>query len=65
MVETEFIVRHVAASDDLLEADRNSYPLKRYGRPEEVAWAIVYLLSDAAAWVTGTNMVLDGGRNLN
>ncbi len=38
------------------------YPLGRWGKPEEIAWAIVYLLSDAAAWVTGTNMVVDGGR---
>lgn len=64
MVETAFISHHVAASEELLDTDRQSYPLKRYGRPEEVAWAIVYLLSDAAAWVTGTNMVIDGGRNL-
>lgn len=64
MVETEFIKRHVEATDEQLEADKRSYPLKRYGRPEEVAWAIVYLLSDAAAWITGTNLVIDGGRCL-
>jgi NAD(P)-dependent dehydrogenase (short-subunit alcohol dehydrogenase family) len=37
------------------------YPLKRYGKPEEVAWAIVYLLSDASSWMTGTSLVIDGG----
>ncbi|MBQ2176325.1 MAG: SDR family oxidoreductase, partial [Alphaproteobacteria bacterium] len=30
------------------------YPLKRFGQPEDVAYAVVYLLSDAASWVTGT-----------
>lgn len=44
--------------------DMEKYPLKRYGRPEEVGYAIVYLLSDAAAWVTGTSLVIDGGRSL-
>ena len=64
MVETDFIAHHVVASEELLDADRKSYPLKRYGRPEEIAWAITYLLSDATAWMTGTNIVIDGGRNL-
>lgn len=44
--------------------DIEQYPMKRYGKPEEVAFAIIYLLSDASAWVTGTNLVIDGGRSL-
>ncbi|MDR1653975.1 MAG: SDR family oxidoreductase [Prevotellaceae bacterium] len=48
-----------------LEEDTKRYPLKRYGKPEEVAYAAVYLLSDAAAWVTGTNLLIDGGYTLN
>ena len=47
-----------------LEADKQLYPLKRYGRPEEIAWAIIYLLSDASAWVTGTDIIIDGGKML-
>jgi len=37
------------------------YPLKRYGEPEDIAGAVVYLLSDRAKWVTGQQFVLDGG----
>ena len=44
-----------------LEADKENYPLKRYGEPNEIAYAAVYLLSDAAAWVTGHDLVIDGG----
>ena len=33
------------------------------GRPEDVAYACTYLLSDAARWVTGTELVVDGGYN--
>lgn len=48
-------------SREQLEQDRLKYPLKRYGKPEDIAWAMVYLLSDASSWVTGTNVILDGG----
>ena len=43
----------------------NSYPMKRYGTPEDIAYGVIYLLSDASSWVTGTNLVIDGGYLLN
>jgi NAD(P)-dependent dehydrogenase (short-subunit alcohol dehydrogenase family) len=48
-----------------LEEDKKRYPLKRYGKPEEVAYAVIYLLSDASQWVTGSNLLIDGGYTLN
>ena len=38
-----------------------SHPLKRWGRPEEIANAIVFLCSPAASYMTGSEMVVDGG----
>lgn len=52
-------------SDEQLEIDRQRYPLKRYGNPEEVGYACVFLLSDAASWITGSTLVIDGGYTLN
>ena len=51
-------------SEEQLNEDRKKYPLKRYGRPEEVAYAVIYLLSDASLWVTGSNLLIDGGYTL-
>ena len=36
-------------------------PLGRIGEPEDIAWAITFLASDAAAWITGQVLVIDGG----
>jgi NAD(P)-dependent dehydrogenase (short-subunit alcohol dehydrogenase family) len=47
-----------------LDAERQQYPLKRFGRPEEVAYGIVYLLSDASGFTTGAELVMDGGFTL-
>lgn len=62
-IETEFI-----NSENFTDADKqkdlNLYPLGRYGKPADIAYGIIYLLSDASAWVSGTELVIDGGRML-
>ena len=60
MVDTPLIHRGTITEEQLLE-DRKRYLLKRYGCPEEVAYGVVYLLSDASSWVTGTSIIIDGG----
>lgn len=60
MVTTPLIVGG-AHSDEDLQMDLQKYPLGRYGKPEEIAWAIIYLLSDASAWITGHSLIIDGG----
>lgn len=60
MVNTQLIQKGTI-SDEQLQLDMEKYPLKRYGKPEEIAWAIIFLLSDASAWTTGTSLIVDGG----
>ncbi len=64
MIETEMVGKSGLITPEQYEADKQRYPLKRYGKPEEVAYAILYLLSDASAWITGTSLVIDGGIGL-
>lgn len=40
---------------------QNAAPLKRLGRPEDIADACLFLASDAARWITGADLVVDGG----
>ena len=59
MIQTQMIQE--GAVSEQLEEGLKEYPLGRYGEPKDVALAIIYLLSGASSWVTGTNMVIDGG----
>ena len=63
MVETKLINSGTYTDEDK-KNDLNLYPLGRYGNPNDIAYAIIYLLSDASAWVTGMELIIDGGRSL-
>ena len=63
MIETK-LIHGGSLSEEDLKADMSKYPLGRYGRPEEVAWQIVFLLSDASRWITGTSVIVDGGLSI-
>jgi len=60
MVDTPLIHRGTL-TEEQLQQDKERYLLKRYGNPEDIANGVVYLLSDASSWMTGQDLILDGG----
>lgn len=60
MVDTPLIHRGTITEEQLAE-DAKRYPLGRYGKPSDIAHGAVYLLGDASSWLTGHDLVIDGG----
>lgn len=63
-IETAMLRRSFARHADfeaVREASRNRHAMKRFGKPEEVAEAALFLASDASSFTTGTVMAVDGG----
>ena len=59
-IYTEF--HALGGEPDRVERVKEDVPMKRGGRPDEVAQAIVWLLSDEASYITGTRLDVSGGR---
>lgn len=60
MIETP-LINSGMLSEVEIERDKQHYMLKRYGKPEEIAWAVIFLLSDASKWITSTSLLINGG----
>lgn len=60
MIDTG-LMKDSSVTVEQLQDDAKNYPLKRYGKPEEVANAVIFLLSNASSFITGTEIIVDGG----
>jgi NAD(P)-dependent dehydrogenase (short-subunit alcohol dehydrogenase family) len=61
MVKTEVVTGFAEqVSAEVVAADEARYPLG-YGTPEDVANTVVFFLAPASKWITGTNLIMDGG----
>lgn len=55
------LIKRDNISEELVEANKQEYPMKRYAEPIEIAGYILYLLSDVSSYTSGSNLVIDGG----
>lgn len=63
IIGSEMMKAYSLSDEELLEV-KKTYPLGRFGQPQDVANGVIYLLSEASSWVTGINLVIDGGVTL-
>jgi NAD(P)-dependent dehydrogenase (short-subunit alcohol dehydrogenase family) len=60
-VDTPIWAERVAVDPQVFERLAHWYPLGRVGRPDDIANAVLFLVSDAASWITGVVLPVDGG----
>jgi len=62
---TPMVENHLRATSPHLEVAKAAadaaHPIGRMGEPDDIAWAVVWLASDEAKFVTGSEIVIDGG----
>ena len=58
------LIRTANVSEEDLANNAKQFPLKRFGKPEDMANAIIFLLSDASSFITGTELTVDGGYSI-
>ncbi len=63
LIDTKFAAA-IVHNDELVNEVKRKTPLGRYGKPEEIAGAALYLASDSAAFLTGQAIVIDGGMTI-
>ena len=66
-VDSPSLQKRLDALPDPVAARRDftdRQPMKRFGRPEEIAYAVLFLCSDESSFITGTEIIVDGGMSL-
>lgn len=58
------MIRTENVTEEMLAETAKAFPLKRFAQPEEIANAIIFLLSDGASYITGSELTVDGGYSI-
>ncbi|MFT5114587.1 MAG: NAD(P)-dependent dehydrogenase (short-subunit alcohol dehydrogenase family) [Parasphingorhabdus sp.] len=62
VIDTPMVEREFAGKEEQVEKTKALHPVGRFGQPEEVAAAVLWLCSDEASFITGHSLPVDGGR---
>lgn len=60
-IDTPMLRKAIEGDDERRNKILGRTPMKKFGKPEDIGWAAVYLASDAAAFVSGQVLIVDGG----
>jgi len=61
-IETDLLRPSGFLDEENREAMTNAFPIQRYGTPEDIAYAYLFLASDESSYITGQDIAVDGGR---
>jgi 2-keto-3-deoxy-L-fuconate dehydrogenase len=67
VVESEFLARKFETPEEGTEVQKSFaylHPVGRVGKPDDIAQAALFLVSDKASWITGTDIIVDGGYSI-
>ncbi len=51
-------------NEEVVKTIEETYPLRRIGRPEDIANAVIFFASEQASWITGQKIYVGGGHNM-
>ena len=63
-IETAMMKTAMSSDPDRMNKALDRTPIGYFGKPEDIGWAAVYLSSDAARYVTGVSLPIDGGNSI-
>lgn len=63
IIKSDMETKDWAVTQEELDKEEARFPLG-FGHTEDIAYAAVYMMSDASRWVTGTNLIVDGGQSI-
>ena len=63
-IETSMMKNAMSSDPDRMNRALNRTPMAKFGKPEDIGWAAVFLASEAAAYVTGVSLPVDGGNSI-
>jgi NAD(P)-dependent dehydrogenase (short-subunit alcohol dehydrogenase family) len=63
IIQSDMEIKDWAVTQEELDKEEARFPLG-FGHTEDIAYAAVYMMSGASKWVTGTNMIVDGGQSI-